>query len=57
MKNKLTLISSVCIGGFNDTMMYDTVIEYLGETINREYEFEVFDMNYTNKELEEEKEL
>lgn len=36
MKSKLILISSVCIGGFNDTMMYDTVIEYLGRNINIE---------------------
>lgn len=36
MKNKLTLISSVCIGGYNDTMIYDTIIEYLGKNINIE---------------------
>ena len=36
MKNKLTLISLVCIGGDNDTMMYDTVIEYQGKKWNIE---------------------
>ena len=36
MKSKLTLISSVCIGGFNDTLMYDTVVEYQGKKWNIE---------------------
>lgn len=36
MKNKLTLISSVCMGGFNDTLMYDTVVEYQGKVWNIE---------------------
>lgn len=31
MENKLKLISSVCLGGYNDTMAYDTVIRYLGK--------------------------
>lgn len=31
MGKKLKLISSVCLGGYNDTMIYDTVIEYLGK--------------------------
>lgn len=36
MKNKLTLISSVCIGGYNDTLMYDTLIEYQDKKWNIE---------------------
>lgn len=36
MKSKLTLISSVCIGGFNDTLIYDTVVEYQGKKLNIE---------------------
>lgn len=36
MKSKLTLISSVCIGGYNDTLMYDTLIEYQDKKWNIE---------------------
>lgn len=36
MNNKLTLISSICLGGFNDTLVYDTVIKYQGKEWNIE---------------------
>lgn len=36
MNNKLTLISSRCIGEINDTLMYDTVLEYQGKKWNIE---------------------
>lgn len=44
MNNKLTLISSVCIGGFSDTMVYNTLIEYQGKIWNIEVD-KVWDNN------------
>lgn len=36
MKSKIKLISAICMGRFNDTMVYDAVIEYLDKKVDIE---------------------